>query len=173
MSETAHVRTRQGPLQNILQVCVVVEDLREAMRHYWEVLGIGPWKIYTFEPPDLTDTTLRGAPEPYSMKVGLAQIGNVQWELIQPLTGRSTYREFLEQKGGGLHHVLVQVENYDDTLKELQKRDIGVLMGGSWRGATYAYADTEKSLGTVLEFCKVSPGWVMSEPEEIYPLMKE
>jgi hypothetical protein len=46
---------------------------------------------------------------------------------------------------------------------------MGILMSGTWRGASFAYADTEKSLGTIVELFKVDPGWVMSAPEETYP----
>jgi methylmalonyl-CoA/ethylmalonyl-CoA epimerase len=169
MNHSEHAGMQKALVQNTLQVGLIVADLRQAMKHYVEVLGIGPWHIYTIAAPQLTNATVHGKPEPYSMKLAVAQVGNVQWELIQPLTGRSVYREFLDSKGGGLHHVLVHVEDYDKTLQALQDRGMGVLMSGTWRGASFAYADTEKSLGAIVEFFKVDPGWVMSAPEETYP----
>lgn len=169
MNHSEHTGMQKAVVQNTLQLGFVVADLQQAMKHYVEVLGIGPWQIYTIEAPELTNTTVHGKPEPYSLKLGVAQVGNVQWELIQPLTGRSVYREFLDSKGGGLHHILVQVEDYDAAVKRLTDRGMGVLMSGTWRGATFAYTDTEKSLGTVIEFFKGDPGWVMSAPEETYP----
>jgi len=30
---------------------VVVTDLQRSMEAYWKLLGIGPWKIYTYAPP--------------------------------------------------------------------------------------------------------------------------
>jgi methylmalonyl-CoA/ethylmalonyl-CoA epimerase len=76
-------------VHNTLQVGLIVADLRQAMKHYVEVLGIGPWHVYTIEAPEFTDARVHGKPEPYSMRLAVAHVGNVQWELIQPLTGRS------------------------------------------------------------------------------------
>ena len=86
-------------IKQVLQICVVVRDLQKSMELYWDVFGIGPWRILTFKPPAMTNTKIRGKPVQYSMKLGLARIGNIQWELIQPLTGPSIYKEFLDQKG--------------------------------------------------------------------------
>lgn len=107
--------TEKAELQQVFQVCVVVKDLEKSVAQYWDIFGIGPWQIHTFGPPDLFDTTLRGEPEAYSMKIAAARVGNMQWELIQPLDGRSSYREFLDEKGEGLHHVAVVVDDFDKT----------------------------------------------------------
>jgi len=153
--------------KQVIQVCVVVKDLQKSMERYWD-LGIGPWAIYTFQPPELTHTTLHGKPAQYSMKLAIAMIGNMMWELIQPLEGPSTYKEFLEQKGEGLHHIQLAVDNYDQTIATLGKKGIGVLMKGDWKGMSYAYFNTEKELGTILEISKPLD-WVPPQPEATYP----
>ena len=58
-------------VKQLLQVCVLVNDLQKAMERYWNLFGIGPWRIYTFAPPFLTKTTLRGSERPYSMKLAV------------------------------------------------------------------------------------------------------
>ena len=35
---------------DVLQVAVVVKNLDESMKKYWEVCGIGPWIVYGFNP---------------------------------------------------------------------------------------------------------------------------
>jgi methylmalonyl-CoA/ethylmalonyl-CoA epimerase len=156
-------------LKQFLQICVVVKDLQKAMERYWEIFGIGPWQIYTFAPPNLTEPTIGGKPEPYTMRLAVAQVGAVQWELIQPLTGPSIYAEFLEKHGEGLHHVACAVEDYDQAVAALEKQGIGILMGGTWKGATYAYMDTEQAIGAILEIYKMPPGFEMPAPEATYP----
>ena len=86
-------------LKQVLQVSVVVEDLQKSMERYWDLFGIGPWEVFTFQPPDLTHPAIRGKSKPYTMKLALAQIGSMAFELIQPLTGPSIYQEFLDRKG--------------------------------------------------------------------------
>lgn len=157
-------------INKVLQVCVVVKDLQKSMETYWNVFGIGPWKIITFQPPALRNATMRGKPEAFTMKLGLAQIGNLQWELIQPLTGNSTYKEFLDKHGEGLHHVAVDVGDYDQAIALMQKHGIGILMSGQMPADSFAYMDTEKVLGTIIEIYKRSPTFKPTSPEAFYPL---
>ena len=157
------------PIRQVLQVCVVVKDLQAAMERYWNILGIGPWRIQTFKPPDLTNPTVRGKPQPYTMRLATAQIGPVQWELIQPLEGPSIYKQFLDEKGEGLHHVAVAVDDYDQAVSAFAKQGIGILMSGVFRGSTYAYMDTEKALGMVAEIYKRPADWRPYAPEAVWP----
>ena len=156
-------------LKQVFQVCVVVKDIQKSVEQYWNIFGIGPWQIHTFQPPDLFDTTLHGKPEPYTMKIAAARVGNIQWELIQPLTGRSSYHEFLEEKGEGLHHVAVAVEDFDKTVAALERHGIGTVMTGEYRESTYAYLDTGPALGFIAEILKMPPGFEMPAPDAVYP----
>jgi len=155
--------------KQVLQVCVVVKDIQKAMEHYWHIFGIGPWRIYTFQPPGLTNTTLRDKSQPYSMKIAVTQIGSVSWELIEPLEGPSIYKEFLEQKGEGLHHVAFAVDDYDKAVSTMEKHGIEILMSGTWHGGTYAYMDTEKALGAIAEINKRPADSQRPPPEATYP----
>jgi hypothetical protein len=155
--------------KRVFQVCVVVRDVQKSVENYWQLLGIGPWQIHTFKAPDLYETKLRGNPESYSMKIAAAQIGNVQWELIQPLGGRSSYQEFLDEKGEGLHHVAIAVEDFDRTVATLERRGIASLMSGRFRESQFVYLDTGPALGFITELLKMPPGFEMPEPEMTYP----
>ena len=83
------VASSQGKFKvsEISQVAIVVRDLQKTMEHYWNTLGIGPWQIYTVEPPFLHDTKYRGKPGQFKMKIALAMVGSLNVELIQPLEG--------------------------------------------------------------------------------------
>jgi 4-hydroxyphenylpyruvate dioxygenase-like putative hemolysin len=137
-------------VKEVLQVCVVVKDVEQTMENYQRVVGIGPWKVFTVGPPTLSGT-LRGKPEAYSMKIALARVGDIAWELIEPLEGPSIYREFLEQKGEGLHHIKFAVDDHDKSVAEFAGHGIGVLMGGAMESRGYSYMDTESVLGFILE----------------------
>ncbi|NLJ48422.1 MAG: VOC family protein, partial [Candidatus Atribacteria bacterium] len=47
---------------DVIQVAHVVKDLDAAMKYFWENFHIGPWDIYTFGPPDVRDSMVRGKP---------------------------------------------------------------------------------------------------------------
>jgi len=138
-------------IRQVLQICVVVTSLERAMRRYEALLGLGPWQVSELGPPTLR-TSLRGVKQPYSMKIALAQAGGVQWELIQPLEGPSIYKEFLAQRGEGLHHIAVATDNHDESVRAFEKHGIGVAMDGRREDGTgYTYMDTQDALGFVLE----------------------
>lgn len=159
--------TRKLILKEINQVSVVVSDLAKSMERYWTTFGIGPFYIYTFQPPVITDMTVRGKPAEHSMKVALAQTGAIQLELIQPLGGESIYKEFLNEKGEGIHHLGCVVDNLDEAIATTENQGISVIQSGRFPGGGYAYLDTERTLGTILELVQMPPE--MPPPEAIWP----
>ena len=155
-------------MKEIDQICVVVKDIKASMKHYWNLFKVGPCDVYTLAPPELTDTTVRGKPKPYSMKIALTTVGHLALELIQPLEGESIYKEFLAEKGEGLHHIACfKVDDIDGVIKNLEGEGVGVLQSGRWQGGYFAYMDTEKALGMVVELVKRTRE--RPPPEETYP----
>ena len=154
-------------LGDVLQVGLVVRDLKKSMETYWTLLGISPRKIYTYAPPMLCEATLRGTRTEYSMRIACAQAGPTQLELIEPLNGPSIYKEHLAAKGEGLHHIQSRIEsNIQDVLAAFAARGIGVLMGGKFGEGEFYYLDTEPTLGVIYEIFqrKSRPA-----PEAVYP----
>src|SRR5690348_8115624 len=87
------------------QVAIVVRDLDAAVREYAKRLRIGPWTAYTLAPPRLRDTIYHGENVEFSLRHALAFSGDVQFELVQPLSGPSIFADHLTQHGEGLQHV--------------------------------------------------------------------
>lgn len=160
------------PLTKLLQVCVVVEDLQRTMEHYWKDVGIGPWQVYTFQPPALTNAKVHGKDVPYTMRLALAQVGDVQWEIVEPLEGPSIYKDFLkEHSPSGLHHCAFATGDltFEEAVAAFAEMDVSVLMQGTWNGVTYAYMDTEKLIGMIAEIYDWPTDVQLPEPEEWYP----
>jgi hypothetical protein len=145
-----------NPLRRINQVCIVVRDLQKTMERYWEDLGIGPWKIYQFEGPLLREMTIKGKPAKYKMSLALCQMDNIFLELIQPLSGETIYKEFLEEKGEGLHHLGFFVDDLDQALRNFEMSGIGTIQTGRFQGGGFAYLDTQEKLGTIFELIERS-----------------
>ena len=157
-------------LKEINQVCVVVKDLQKSMEYYWSTFGIGPFTIYTYEPPYVTDMKIRGKPKDYKMKIAFAKMGAIQLELIQPLS-ESIYTEFLNEKGEGIHHIGCYVDNLDEAVAIMEKQGISVLQSGNRPGGGYAYMDTEKTLGVIFELIRRPTS--MLTPVAIWPETEE
>ena len=150
-----------------IQIAIVVRDLDAAMRTYVHDYGIGPWEIYEFGPGNVADMREDGEPVARAWRLAIAYVGQVQWELIEPLDEESVYARFLAEHGGGLHHVGVAVPDFDETLSEQAERGNAVLLGGEYRGIRFAYLDTVRDLGLVTEIFSGAPG-ADQQPDATY-----
>ena len=134
-----------------MQIGIVVRDLDAAMRKYVDEYGIGPWKVYEFNPGNAKDLCECGQPVKRSWRVAGAMVGQLQWELIEPLDDESIYARFLAEKGGGVHHIAVAAQSFDEMLAREVKRGIDVPLSGEFEGIKVAYLGTERDLGVILE----------------------
>ncbi len=153
----------------IMQIGLVVKDCDATVKKYAEEYGIGPWSIYEFNPDTVSNMIIEGKPVNYAMRLALADIGGVQWELIQPKDDISIYAQFLKENGEGLHHVAFDTENYEKTVQFYQDRGLPILQGGTWEGMTYTYLDSRKDLGVIAEIYKLTPDFKWPEPVAVYP----
>jgi methylmalonyl-CoA/ethylmalonyl-CoA epimerase len=122
------------------QIGIVVKDIETTMKFYEKMFGIEPFP------------TVESYVNSAKLKIVLFQLGEVQIELIQVVEGESIHSRFLEEKGEGLHHLGFFVKDIEKELARLEKEGIKVLEMGEVLGTVkFAYLDTEKTLGVVLE----------------------
>lgn len=156
--------------KSVDQVAVVVGDIDRAMERYTEELGVGPWSVYTFS-PDWIQMTFRGKEQGYTMILALTQVGDVMYELIQPVQGPSSYEEFMDERGEGLHHLGYFVDDIDEAIKEMEGKGFSVIQSGRGFGTAgdgaYAYFETEGALGHIIEAIEMPQA--MPDPERTYP----
>jgi methylmalonyl-CoA/ethylmalonyl-CoA epimerase len=151
-----------------IQIALVVRDLDATMKTYVHDYGIGPWHVYEFNPGTIKDLREDGEPVERSWRLAISQVGQVQWELIQPLDDESIYARFLAEKGEGLHHVGVAVPSYDDTISSLADKGRRVILGGEYGGLNFAYLSTDEDLGVITEIFSGAPG-DDQKPDAVYP----
>src|SRR5437016_4432956 len=101
-------------LKKAVQIGIVVPDLNRVTELLGSLFGIGPFRF--IEWPNRTDSKYwyRGEEQKIKIRQAFVQVGNLELEFIQPVEGeRNAYREFLEERGGGIHHLLFEVEDMD------------------------------------------------------------
>ena len=157
----------KGEEGKICQLAIVVRNLEEAIKRYWEKLAFGPWGIWNFETPNLEDVYVRGVRvESCGFKIALCQVGAVQIELIEPLYGTIIHAEFLESKGEGIHHVKIYYKDIPKALERFKKEGIYPLQSGRFGKDIHVYLDTEKEYGIIWEIGNQES---IGEPNDIYP----
>jgi methylmalonyl-CoA/ethylmalonyl-CoA epimerase len=92
-----------------------------------------------------------------SWRLASTMVGQVQWELIQPLDEESIYARFLAEKGEGVHHVAVTAPRFDDLVASEAKQGRELPLSGTFGGWRVAYLGTERSLGVMTEIYKPPP----------------
>lgn len=156
--------------RKVMQICAVVRDIQKSMEEYWKILGIGPWNVYTFSPETIREFTLHGQPVKHSFEfiVATAWVGEIQFELVQPVKGPTIYESFLKEKGEGFHHIKEKVDDdeIEETLKKFKEKGINVIQSGKFDEDVFYYLNTEPTLGILYEIGNCGK---VRTPEKRYP----
>jgi len=136
--------------QNIDHIGVVVENIDEAIKFYTEKLGMKVVDREILEDRGLKVAFLTG------------KEGETAIELLEPINHEdmnNTTAKFLKNRGPGLHHLAVKVENIESSLKELESQGLQLVdkkpRPGA-RGHLVAFVHPKSVMGVLLEL--VQPG---------------
>lgn len=137
-----------------IQIGVIVGDLDKAVEYY-EALGIGPFRPSKGTP---TDRKVYGKPDPdIKNRAKVAQIGPIEFELLQPISGKSVQRKFLETKGEGISHLGFHVDDLDKEVAKLIRKGFQVISSGRYveeSSGGFAWFDIDKIGGIQFELMK-------------------
>ena len=93
---------------SIFHLGIVVADLDKAVEIYTKELGYGPFELG--DGAFFQDKVINGEIGPgLPMKTAIYREPRYEIELIQP-TGPSIYMDFLQEKGPGVHHVILNTD---------------------------------------------------------------
>ena len=121
-------------------IAVAVANLDEALAFYQEKFGLACLEIEVVEEQ--------------GVRVAKLDLGNTHLELLEPLSADTPVGKFLSQKGGGLHHICVGVDDIEDELKNLHAQGARLIdqtprIGAS--GAKIAFVHPKTTGGVLLE----------------------
>ena len=136
----------------ICQVGLVVRDIEASIKKYAALFGVEAPPIITTAPESEAHTRYQGAPTEARAKLAFFKMGEqLSLELIEPIGGPSTWRDFLEQKGEGVHHLAFRVKGTDALTGELAAVGIPVVQQGDYTGGRYTYLSSEHELAVAVE----------------------
>lgn len=142
--------------RRFFQVGIVVPDLDAALKAWTELYSVGPWTVYTHSDDFVAGLKRREdvCAAKFKFRCALTMVGDLQIELIQPVYGLPVYEKFIERTGGGIHHLKekLSAEELPKRLDELAAKGFETVFSADFYGSLFAYADTAKALGTLIEF---------------------
>lgn len=156
----------------VRQLAFVVRELEAGMRAWAGLVDVGPWAGYTLGPPRLRDMVYRGEPAEFTFRHALAWSGELQIELVQPVSGPSIFADHLAEHGEGMQHVGIIVLDHAAACETLLARGFtpvqsaaGFGLDGSGR---FAYFEPPHGIGTVVEL--IDPPKQRADPEVVHPV---
>ena len=154
----------------IAQIAIVVEDLDEVVKDYWNTFGIGPWHFYTYKRPLLSMSRYYGKDVNNAIRIALAYFGPTRIELIEVKAGETIQADFIKAHGYGVQHLGILVDDMEAALEEAREKGFEVIQEGAGFGPDgdghYAYLNTEEKFGITYELIERPKR--RHPPEKIY-----
>jgi methylmalonyl-CoA/ethylmalonyl-CoA epimerase len=121
---------------------VIVRDMDAAVKYY-ESFG-----LFTFQ------KEFGGGEGRARMR--MVEAGQNRIELIAPSSGPPLFREFLDTKGEGIHHVAYTVDSLDDEMAAMATKGVPVVMSMRRPDKSgIAFYDLRKTGGVVIELMQM------------------
>jgi catechol 2,3-dioxygenase-like lactoylglutathione lyase family enzyme len=143
-----------GPIR---QIGYVVRDVAKALRHWTEVIGVGPF--FLLEGIKAEGFHYRGEPSPLVMSMAFGQSGPLQIELIQPLNqAPSLFRDFLEAGDEGQHHLAFWTTNFDRDIEWSREAGLSIVQSAAPGGVgnRNVFFSVHDHPGTLIELSEIS-----------------
>lgn len=135
----------------ITQIGIIVRDIDKVSQSYADFFGIEKPKWFWTDTVDVARTEFKGASSEARAKLAFLDCGQLQVELIEPDEHPSTWREFLDEQGEGVHHIAFVIKGMKEKIAVLEANQMSLIQRGEYTGGRYAYMDTFKELKVMVE----------------------
>ena len=101
-------------IKKIDHIAIAVKNMDEALQLYDNLFGIKPCKVETIPHQGI--------------KAALLSMGEgTEIELLEPIDSQSSVAKFLENRGEGIHHICLEVEDVDRELDILANKGVQLI----------------------------------------------
>jgi len=119
---------------------IATKEIAEALKFWEDALGLE--NVHTEEVED------------QKVRVAMLPIGETNIELLEPTSDDSPITKFLEKRGGGIHHIAIEVEDIEKSLKKLKSEGARLIdetprIGAE--GCLVAFVHPKSTNGVLLE----------------------
>ena len=136
----------------VTQVAIIVEDIQKSAKDFAEFLGVAVPEIRRLAPFEVSQTQYRGKPTEARAQLAFFDIGQgLRLELIEPDEHPSTWREYLDTHGEGVHHIAFNIRGMKQKIDRLGADGMPLVQKGEYKGGRYAYIDAVAKLKAIIE----------------------
>lgn len=137
----------------IAQICFVTDNLEKSLDWFADLTGMTPSHIGKAADHDEAKAVYHGKPAEVSCRLAIFKFDNIDVEFLEPGPEKSAWRDLLEEKGPGVHHIAFKTKNMTKRGKYLTGKGFSELQKAEFDGShgRYAYYDTTGPIGIQLE----------------------
>lgn len=135
----------------VAQIGIIVRDIEQVAQQYAELFDIEKPAWAWTDAVDKAKTAYNGESTPARAKLAFIDAGQLQIELIEPDEHPSTWRQFLDEHGEGVHHIAFFVKGMKEMNERLESRGMPLIQKGEYTGGRYAYHDSFDQLKVLIE----------------------
>ncbi len=155
MNNTDNNKFKMG----LAQIAWVVKDIEKSKTFFQQMLGVS-----NFSPTMTThlkeyDATYYGEPSDAANLVALAYSGGTFIELIQPLAGKSVFKDYIDNNpAGGIQHIAYStpLANLDNIISAFENKGFKVVSDFDTPIAKIVFFDTREELGVFTEIMGIN-----------------
>ena len=92
---------------------IATKGITEALKFWQDALGL-----------HVTHTEIV---EEQKVRVAMLPVGETRIELLEPISGDSPISKFLDKRGGGIHHIAIEVEDIKASLAKLKSNGMRLI----------------------------------------------
>jgi len=144
---------------DIAQIAWVVKDITAAKRFFNDTMGISNFSEAEIIRAKEFDGTYYGKPSDAENLAAMAYSGGTFLELIQPVSGKSIFRDYLDKNPqGGIHHLAYStpVANLDRVISKFSDNGFPVISRFDHPIAKIVFFDTSKEIGVMTEIMGIT-----------------
>lgn len=105
-------------VRRIDHLAIAVNDIDEALAFFRDALGL-----------EVHHTDVE---EGQGVRVAFMPVGDGEIELLQPVVPDSGVVRYLEKRGPGMHHVCLEVDDFDACIERLRERGVEMIGDGPY-----------------------------------------
>lgn len=127
-------------IKNINHVAIVVDEIDTALKFWRDILG--------FEIDEIQDVPEQEA------RVAFLPCGGSKIELVEPTSSDTGIARYLQKRGPGLHHICIEIEDIEITLRQLKTDGIRLIYDTpetSEDGRKYTFIHPQSTNGVLIE----------------------
>ena len=136
----------------VTQIGFVVNDIEKTSQAFADFLGVEKPAWSLTDTIDKTQGQYNGKPCPSRAKLAFFHVGDtLDIELIEPDEQPSVWRDVLNEKGEGVHHIAFVIKGMQEKILKLERNGMKLMQKGEYTGGRYAYIDCVDQLKTIVE----------------------